>query len=95
MKRNETLSPQESLLRQILEAHQCQTKVVDAMFDVLRTFFEQAKQTRSREKALSAALLESLVLGTAIPAARRLPNNTASLIAMPETSAEAPSLCEN
>ena len=54
-------------LAQVLEAQSCKTQIVDEMFGVLRSFFADAKQSRNRECALSAAVLENLVLDTPIP----------------------------
>lgn len=58
---------------QVLEAKNCKTQIVDEMFGVLRSFFEDAKQRRNRESALSAAVLENLVLDTPIPTVRLVP----------------------
>ena len=49
---------------QVLEAKSCKTQIVDEMFGVLRSFFADAKQSRNRECALSATVLENLVLDT-------------------------------
>jgi len=58
---------------QVLEAKNCNTQIVDDMFRVLRSFFEDAKQSRNRERALSAAVLENVVLSTPVPTVRLVP----------------------
>ena len=58
---------------QVLEAQNCKTQIVDEMFGVLRSFFVKARQSRNRECALSAAVLENLVLDTPIPIVRLVP----------------------
>ncbi len=58
---------------QVLEAKNCKTQIVDEMFGVLRSFFEDAKQSRNRECALSTTVLENLVLDTPTPTVRLVP----------------------
>ena len=66
---------------QVLEAKNCKTQIVDEMFGVLRSFFADAKQSRNRECALSATVLENLVLGT--------PTTTVRLRLVPATQLDA------
>ena len=54
------------------------------MFGVLRSIFSQAQQSRNRESDLSAATLETLVLGTPVPTVRLVPVFTMSQLATRE-----------
>ena len=58
---------------QVLEAKNCKTQIVDEMFGVFRSFFANAKQSRNRECALSATVLENLVLDTPTSTVRLVP----------------------
>lgn len=95
MKNRQPRSPQEIWLRQALESRNFKPQIVDAMYDVLRSFFSQAKQTRIREKAFAAAYLESLVLGTEFPMREISVNPIALLNAVTTTTTQETQLCQN